>query len=43
MLKIKCNDEVVIIVGCDKGKWGKVFKVLEGKLFISGINIVKKY
>ncbi|MGB3620051.1 50S ribosomal protein L24 [Ketobacter sp. MCCC 1A13808] len=43
MLKIKRNDEVVIIAGRDKGKRGKVLKVLEGKLLISGINIVKKH
>ena len=43
MLKIKRNDEVVIIAGRDKGKRGKVLKVLEGKLLISGVNIVKKH
>jgi large subunit ribosomal protein L24 len=43
MLKIKRNDEVVVIAGRDKGKRGKVIKVLEGKLLINGINIVKKH
>lgn len=43
MLKIKRNDEVVVIAGRDKGKRGKVIKVLEGKLLVSGVNIVKKH
>lgn len=43
MLKIKRNDEVVVIAGRDKGKRGKVTKVLEGKLLVSGVNIVKKH
>ncbi|AUM12053.1 50S ribosomal protein L24 [Ketobacter alkanivorans] len=43
MLKIKRNDEVVVIAGRDKGKRGKVLKVLEGKLLIGGVNIVKKH
>lgn len=43
MLKLKRNDEVVVIAGRDKGKRGKVIKVLEGKLLVSGINVVKKH
>lgn len=43
MLKIKRNDEVVVIAGRDKGKRGKVIKVLEGKLLVSGVNVVKKH
>lgn len=43
MLKIKRNDEVVVIAGRDKGKRGKVLKVLNGKLLVSGVNIVKKH
>lgn len=43
MLKIKRNDEVVVIAGRDKGKRGKVVKVLEGKLLVSGVNVVKKH
>lgn len=43
MLKIKRNDEIIVIAGRDKGKRGKVIKVLEGKLLISGVNIVKKH
>ena len=43
MLKIRRNDEVVVIAGKDKGKRGKVQKVLaDGRLIVSGINMVKK-
>jgi large subunit ribosomal protein L24 len=44
MLKIKRNDDVMVTVGRDKGKRGKVVKVLEnGRLIVSGVNIVKKH
>ena len=43
MLKIKRNDEVIVIAGKDKGKRGKVLKVLEGKLLVSGVNVVRKH
>jgi large subunit ribosomal protein L24 len=44
MLKIKRDDEVVILAGKDKGKRGKVRKVLDnGKVIVSGINMIKKH
>ncbi|WP_426417928.1 50S ribosomal protein L24 [Aestuariirhabdus sp. LZHN29] len=44
MRKIKQNDEVIVITGKDKGKRGKVVKVKDdGKLIVSGINMVKKH
>ena len=44
MLKIRRNDEVVVIAGKDKGKRGKVQKVLaDGRLIVAGINMVKKH
>lgn len=44
MLKIKREDEVIVIAGKDKGKRGKVVKVLaDGSLIVSGINTVKKH
>ena len=44
MLKIKRGDEVIILAGKDKGKRGKVRKVLDnGKLVVSGVNMVKKH
>jgi len=42
--KIKSNDEVIVLAGKDKGKRGKVALVTpEGKLRVSGINMVKKH
>jgi large subunit ribosomal protein L24 len=44
MLKIKSDDEVIILAGKDKGKRGKVRKVLDNnKLIVSGVNMVKKH
>jgi len=43
MLKIRKDDEIVVITGKDKGKKGKVLKVLDQKLIVSGINIVKRH
>lgn len=44
MLKIRKNDEVVVIAGKDKGKRGKVQQVLSnGKLLVAGVNVVKKH
>ncbi|QFU77015.1 50S ribosomal protein L24 [Halioglobus maricola] len=44
MLKIKSDDEVIILAGKDKGKRGKVRKVLDNdKLIVSGINMMKKH
>jgi large subunit ribosomal protein L24 len=44
MLKIKRDDEVIVIAGKDKGKRGKVLRVLEnGRLLVGGVNIIKKH
>lgn len=44
MLKIRRNDEVVVLAGKDKGKRGKVRKVLsDNRVVVSGVNIVKKH
>ena len=43
-MKIKSEDEVVILAGKDKGKRGKVRKVLDdNRLIVSGINMNKKH
>lgn len=43
MSKIKRDDEVIVIAGKDKGKRGKVLKVLaEGRVVVAGINMVKR-
>ena len=44
MLKIKKDDEVVVIAGRDKGKRGEVLRVLDGgKLLVGGVNMLKKH
>lgn len=43
MLKIKRDDEVIVLAGKDKGKQGKVLKVLEDKVIVGGINMVKRH
>lgn len=44
-MKIKNGDTVVVISGKDKGKTGKVTKVLakENKVIVEGVNIVTKH
>ena len=44
MLKIKREDEVIILAGKDKGKRGKVTKVVDEKrVLVSGVNMQKKH
>ena len=45
MQKIKAKDEVIVIAGKDKGRRGKVLKVIPDskKVLVSGVNIVKKH
>lgn len=44
MLKIKRDDEVIVIAGKDKGKKGKVRKVLpDNRLIVAGVQMVKKH
>lgn len=43
MTKIKRDDEVIVITGKDKGKRGKVVNVLENRVVVAGINMVKKH
>jgi large subunit ribosomal protein L24 len=44
MQKIKKGDEVLVRTGKDKGKRGKVAKILNnGRILVDGINRVKKH
>lgn len=44
MLRIKKNDKVIVIAGKDKGKTGKVLKVLTEteRVVVEKVNLVKK-
>ena len=43
--KIRRDDEVVVLAGKDKGKQGKILKVLvsEDRVIVEGVNLVKKH
>lgn len=45
MQKIRTGDEVVVLVGKDKGRTGKVVSVQpkDGKAIVAGINMVKRH
>lgn len=43
MLKIKVDDEVVVTTGRDKGKRGKVARILGGKVVVAGVNVAKRH
>ena len=44
MQRLKSNDTVVVIAGKDKGRVGRLLKVLpNGRLVIEGVNLVKKH
>ena len=44
-IKIRRDDEVIVISGKDKGKTGKVLRVdtKNEKVFVEGLNIVKRH
>ena len=44
-MNFKTGDKVVVIAGKDKGKEGKITKVLrsENRIVIEGVNVVKKH
>jgi large subunit ribosomal protein L24 len=43
--KVKKNDTVMVVVGRDRGKTGKVLRVIadEGKVLVERLNIVKRH
>lgn len=42
-MKLKKGDKVVVIAGANKGKEGKITKVLEDKVVVEGVNVAKKH
>jgi large subunit ribosomal protein L24 len=44
-IRIKADDEVIVIGGKDRGKRGKVLRVEPklGRVFVEGLNIVKRH
>ena len=43
MRKLKTGDKVVVVAGSNKGKEGKIAKILDSKVIIEGVNVVKKH
>ena len=42
-MKIKTGDKVTVIKGANKGKEGKVIRILDEKVIVEGVNIVTKH
>ena len=44
-MKLRTNDEVIVISGKDKGKTGKIIRVdrSRDRVYVEGINIVKRH
>ena len=42
-MKLNTGDKATVIAGSDKGKSGKILKVLEDKVIVEGVHIVKKH
>ena len=44
-MKLRTDDEVIVISGKDKGKTGKIIRVDRAKdrVFVEGINIIKRH
>ena len=42
-MKLKTGDKVVVIAGANKGKEGKITKVLDEKVISEGVNLRKKH
>ena len=43
MKKIKSDDEVIVLTGKYRGTKGKVLRVADERLFVEGVNMVKKH
>ncbi len=44
-MKLRTDDEVIVISGKDKGKTGKIIRVdrARGRVYVEGLNIVKRH
>lgn len=43
MQRIKQGDDVIVLIGKDKGRRGKVETILGDRVIVDGINLVKKH
>ena len=42
-MKLKTGDKVVVVAGSNKGKEGKIAKILDSRVIVEGVNLVKKH
>lgn len=42
-MKLRTGDKVTVIAGADKGKTGKILKVLDDTVIVEGVHVVKKH
>lgn len=42
-MRLKTGDKVVVVSGSNKGREGKITKILDNKVIVEGVNIVKKH
>jgi len=43
MRRIKTGDDVIVIAGKDKGKQGRVVRVLDDRVVVENINLAKRH
>jgi large subunit ribosomal protein L24 len=43
MKKVRKDDQVMIIAGKDRGKQGKIIRVIGDRVLVEGVNMVKKH
>ncbi|OGT65837.1 MAG: 50S ribosomal protein L24 [Gammaproteobacteria bacterium RIFCSPHIGHO2_12_FULL_45_9] len=43
MKKVRRNDTVVLLAGRDRGRSGKVLRVLDDRVVVEGVNLVKHF
>ena len=43
MDKFKRDDEVIVITGRDKGKRGTISQIAGDRVFVAGVNMVKRH
>lgn len=43
MNRIKTGDDVIILVGKDKGRRGEVARIMGDRVIVDGINMIKKH
>ena len=43
MNKLKRDDEVIVITGKDKGKRGTISQIVGDRIFVNGVNLVKRH